>query len=133
MAALIASGNVSFVYKDFVLPSHKPYAQMAAEAAGCAADQGKFWAYHGYLLAHQKQWTKAELKDYARLLTLDTVQFDQCYDSGKHTAEVDASSKEAMDLNLPGTPSFLLNGRMLDLKTTNLGRLDLVIKPELQK
>ena len=37
--------RLHFVYRHFPLPNH-PNARPAAEAAACAAEQGKFWAYH---------------------------------------------------------------------------------------
>lgn len=114
MAALIESGQVSFTYKSFVLDQHRPYAQWAAEAAYCAADQGKFRPYHEYLSANQKQFTKADLKSYAQRLELDTAAFNQCFDSGKFTKQVNAETNEAMKLGLPGTPSFIIDGKVLD-------------------
>lgn len=117
MAALIESGDVSFTYKDFVLPQHQPAAQWAAEAAHCAADQQKFWQYHGYLLSHQKSWTKDELKGYAKTLGLETQAFDQCVDAGKYAKEVQNSTAEAASLNLNSTPTFLINGRLARLNS----------------
>lgn len=112
---MIDKGELRFTQKDFVLDGHRPYAQWAAEAAYCAADQDKFWAYRALLYSNQKQWTKGDLKQYAKDLTLDTAAFNQCFDSGKHTDTVNKSTQEAKDLNLPGTPTYLINGEMLDL------------------
>src|SRR5271167_1197571 len=42
------AGKVAVVYRDFPLPMH-PHAEKAAEAARCAGQQGKFWAYHNLL------------------------------------------------------------------------------------
>lgn len=115
MAAYIEAGQVSFVYKDFVLNSHRPGAQYAAEAVQCAADQGAYWAYHGYMFTHQKQFTKTDLKGFAKDLGLDTKAFNQCFDAGKYTDAVNASTKEAVNLKLQGTPTFFINGKMVDL------------------
>lgn len=113
---------MKFTYKDFVLSGHRPYAQWAAEAAHCAADQGKFWAYRATLFTNQKKWTKAELKLYAEKLELDTTAFNQCFDSGKHRAEVEKSTKEAEELKLRGTPTYRLNGKEIDLSKFNTVR-----------
>lgn len=115
LAALIESGQVSFIYKDFVLDGHRPRNQWASEATFCAADQGKYWAYHEHLFTFQKAWTKDELKGYAKQLGLNTTEFNQCLDNGKHTAAVNAMTKEAIDLKLQGTPSIFVNGKMVDL------------------
>lgn len=41
--------KIKLVYKHFPLSSIHPNAQKAAEAAACAASQGKFWEYHDKL------------------------------------------------------------------------------------
>jgi protein-disulfide isomerase len=113
---LIEAGEMRFVFKDFVLDGHRPWAQWAAEAAHCAADQGMFWTYRSTLFHNQKQWTKNDLKRYAAELGLDTVTFNQCVDSEKHKAAVDASTAEAESLALRGTPTFMLNGEEVSLE-----------------
>ena len=117
LAAYIQSDKISFIYKDFVLPGqgHRPRNQWAAEAAQCAADQGKYWAYHDHLFNFQKAWTKDELKKYAKDLGLNTTEFNQCFDSGKHTETVNKMTDEAMNLKLEGTPSIFINGKQVDL------------------
>lgn len=42
-------GKVNLYYKHFPLTQIHQYAQKAAEASECAADQGKFWEYHDIL------------------------------------------------------------------------------------
>lgn len=116
LTPLIEEGKLRFVVKDFVLNGHRPWAQWAAEAAHCAADQGMFWTYRSTLFLNQKQWTKNDLKRYAAELGLDTRAFNQCLDSEKHKAAVDASTAEAVSLNLRGTPTFILNGEELPVE-----------------
>jgi protein-disulfide isomerase len=87
----------------------------AAEAAECAADQGKFWAYHDYLFEHQQgenrgAFVQTNLKQFARALGLNTQQFNTCLDSRSPDARIQADIKEAEQRQLPGTPAFLVNG-----------------------
>jgi len=49
--------NVLYVYKHLPLDAMHSRAQKAAEAAECAADQGKFWEFHDQLLLNQKDWS----------------------------------------------------------------------------
>jgi protein-disulfide isomerase len=114
LAALIATGDVSFTFLDAVIPSHAEYSQPAAEAVNCAGDQDKYWAMHGVLLANQKNFTKTQLKDYAKQLGLDTNAFNQCLDSGKYRKQVQNSTNEAFK-KIEGTPTFFINGQQQDL------------------
>jgi protein-disulfide isomerase len=45
--------RVEFSYRHFPLRSIHPQAQRASEIAQCAGEQGKFWAVHDALYAHQ--------------------------------------------------------------------------------
>lgn len=123
---LVESGDLKFTFKDFVLAGHKPYAQWAAEAARCAADQNMYWAYRTTLFTNQKQWTKGDLKNYAKQLGLETASFNQCVDDGTHRAEVEASTAEAERLGLRGTPTFLVNGKEIELE--KYGTVDTFMK-----
>lgn len=98
-----------------MLDSHRPRAQWAAEAAMCAADQDRYWAYHAQLFNNQKQWTKDELKSYAKTLGLDTQAFNKCLDSEAKKSTVDAMTNEAKAAKLQGTPTFFVNGKQVDL------------------
>lgn len=49
--------KVQLVFKHFPLISIHPRAQIAAEAAECAKDQGKFWEFHDQLFEHQADWS----------------------------------------------------------------------------
>lgn len=112
-----------FAYRHYPLPNHQ-YAKTAAYAAEAAGLQGKFWEAETYLFANQSQFSDEFFKsEFAKLVQLDQSQFikDLSSDTVKKTVERDAN--QAQLLNLPGTPSFFLNGVLL----TNLfGPQDLV-------
>jgi protein-disulfide isomerase len=105
-------GKVKLVYREFPLAMH-PHAQKASEAALCALDQGKFWEMHEKLFANQRALEVADLKGYAKTLSLDSSKFDQCLDSGAKTKDVEASQKAGEDAGVNGTPAFFINGRPL--------------------
>jgi protein-disulfide isomerase len=98
------------VFKDFPLPNH-PEAQKAAEAARCAGDQGKYWEMHDRIFANQATMAVPVLRTHAAALKLDTAQFDQCIDSGKHTDAVRQGVKEGESLGVQSTPTLYVNGR----------------------
>jgi protein-disulfide isomerase len=105
-------GQVKFVYKDLPLREIHPQAQPAAEAAHCAGDQGKYWEYHGALFA-APQITEASLPEIATSLELDLTAFQQCLDSRKHQATVDAAFAQGMEVGAASTPTFFVNGILL--------------------
>jgi protein-disulfide isomerase len=105
-------GKIRLVYRDFPLPSHGD-APKAAEAALCAADQGKFWEMHGRLFANQDKLKVGDLKVAAKELGLDGAKFDQCLDSGTKAKAVEDNRKAGEEAGVTGTPAFFINGRLL--------------------
>ena len=108
----IDTGKVKLVYRDFPLPMHQ-HAQKAAEAAGCAEEQGKFEEFHNKVFENQKALTDENLKAYAGDLGLDQSAFDSCLDSGKRAAEVKKDANDGKAAGVSGTPSFFINGQRL--------------------
>jgi len=108
----IETGKVKLVYRDYPLGFHQ-YAHISAEAAECADDQGKFWEYHDKLFENQQFLDEASLKKYAEELKLDTKEFNECLDSGKHKAEVDKDISDGTAAGVTGTPASFINGRKM--------------------
>jgi protein-disulfide isomerase len=104
--------KIHFVYRHYPLPNH-PNARPAAEAAACAAEQGKFWQYHDSLFANPAKLSTADLKQRAVDLKLDTAAFDSCVDGHKTKEKVDADQQAGEDAGVDGTPAFFINGRMI--------------------
>jgi protein-disulfide isomerase len=111
---LLASypNKIRFVYRDLPLPMH-PEAIPAAEAANCAGDQGAYWKYHDALFAQQYGLNRAAYEHYASDLGLDTKAFAACLDSHRYQGEVQADAADAARVGITGTPSFVINGRIL--------------------
>ena len=108
----IDTGLVKFVYRDFPLSFHQ-YAQKAAEAAGCAQEQGKYWEYHDTLFAHQDALDVDSLKKYAADLGLDVAQFNDCLDTDKYASEIAADEAAGTANGISGTPGFIINGKTI--------------------
>lgn len=104
----IESGELKIVYRDFPLQSIHPHAQIAAEAAACANEQGKFWEYHDLLFINQPSIPTAPLSQWATDLGLDTAAFDSCLASGKYREEVQADLAAGLAAGVTSTPSFFL-------------------------
>jgi len=66
-------------------------------------------------------YTKANLKKYAADLGLDAAKFNPCIDNDQTASAVQADENEATNLGLPGTPSFLINGKLFNVTSLDYG------------
>jgi protein-disulfide isomerase len=105
--------RVRIVFRDYPIDQLHPGARKAHEAARCAHEQGKFWAYHDLLFDKAPRATADDLKTYAKQVGLDLAAFDTCVGSGKHVAAVKKDGEEGAQLGVNGTPAFFINGRPL--------------------
>ena len=113
-ALLAKYGNqVKVVHRDFPLDGLHPEARKAHEAARCAHEQGRFWAYHDMVYSQAPKTSPENLKTYAQEVDLDVPAFEQCLSSGKYEAMVQQDIEEGTRLGVTGTPAFFINGRQL--------------------
>ncbi len=104
--------KVRFAYRNFPLPFHQS-ARPAAEAAGCAAEQGKFWEYHEKLM-DATDLSAENMKKLAASVGVDQKKFDECVASQKFKDEIEKDLKAGEEAGVNGTPAFFINGRMID-------------------
>ncbi len=111
-------GKVKIAYKQLPLKNHN-WAMPAAIASVCAYQQGndKFWALHDKLFDSQKDITlensKEKFNQYAKEVGLDTKKFDACLNSKEAAAVVDTQMKEAVEIGVQSTPTFVVNGMIV--------------------
>jgi protein-disulfide isomerase len=105
--AFIDPGNLRYVFFDFALDPRHEHAARAAEAAHCANDQERFWAYRGRLFDSDNLAGEALLK-HAKSVGLDTIQFQQCLNSARYRSKTEADRALSRKLRVRGTPSFFL-------------------------
>lgn len=118
-ANYVATGQARFAYKHLAILGDESV--WAAQAAECAADQGRFWEYHDDLFRRAEQvgvknigaFTKALLLTYAQDLGLDLGRFTPCLQNDETLARVVADTQEARRLGFGATPSFLINNEVL--------------------
>jgi Na+/H+ antiporter NhaA len=104
-------GDVRYVWRHLPLTDVHPRAQLAAEAAEAADEQGAFWEMHDLLLDHQDHLGPGDLIRYAEQLGLDVERFTDRLQSHAGTARV-AEDVDSADLSgVSGTPTFFINGR----------------------
>jgi Na+/H+ antiporter NhaA len=103
--------DVRYVWRHLPLSDVHAQAQIAAEAAEAAADQGAFWEYHDLLLGHQDALRAPDLVGYAEQLGLDVERFMDALREHRFAARV-AEDVDSADLSgVAGTPTFFVNGR----------------------
>lgn len=109
------ASSTLFVYRHFPLPQH-PWALAAAHAAEAAGMQEKFWDMTHILFANQDAWVQSKdpkplFSDYARQLGLDVQKFQTDEDSRAVADKVQSDRTAALTDQIPGTPTFFLNGK----------------------
>jgi protein-disulfide isomerase len=109
--------KVRFVLRDFPLSSLHENAEKAAEAAGAANAQGKFFEYIEVLYSNQKALDNASLKKYATQLGLDRAKFDTELDKGVYAAEIAKDVAEGESYGVHGTPTIFINGMKAYMNT----------------
>jgi protein-disulfide isomerase len=105
--------KVRLVHRDFPIDRLHPEASKAHEAARCANDQEKFWAYHDVLYANAPKGSPEQLKAYAQEVGLDLAAFEHCLNSGKYQAAVQQDVEGGTRAGVTGTPAFFINGQLI--------------------
>ena len=118
------AGKLGVVYRNFLLSYHQngTAAASAAEAAGL---QGYWKGYADKLFANQSVWASASgdtrTDMFVDLFTNvtdgkgDVDKFISDMNSAEVKAKINFDMGLAEDLDIPGTPSFFLNGERIDI------------------
>lgn len=104
---------VRLTVRDFPTEGIHPGVFEAHLAADCALEQDRYWDYSDKLFANQGNFKIADLKTYAKELSLDVKQFDECLDQQKYSQEVRQDYAEGVNFGAEGTPTYVINGNML--------------------
>jgi protein-disulfide isomerase len=114
----VDTGKVKLVFRDFPIVEIHPDAPIAAMAAQCAVDQGKYWQMHDKIFREQDKgedtvvrFKTADLKKWAKDIGLDTTAFNACLDSMRYKDEVAKDKADGDSVGVQGTPMFFINGR----------------------
>ncbi|MEU4335282.1 Na+/H+ antiporter NhaA [Micromonospora lupini] len=103
--------NIRYVWRHLPLTDVHPHAQLAAEAAEAAGEQGAFWEMHDLLLTHQDALDPPDVLGYADQLGLDLDGFRE-HMAKRMGVDRIAEDVDSADLSgVTGTPTFFINGR----------------------
>jgi protein-disulfide isomerase len=109
------AGRIRFVYRHFPLEEVHPHAVHAAEAAECAAAQGKFWPMHDLLFDNQAHLKLRQLHCYAEELGLDMPRYTAEMDDHVYLQRIREHIQSGRESGVRGTPTFFVDGRIHDV------------------
>lgn len=119
----INTGKVRMVFRDFAFLG--PESFTAANAAQCAEDQNKLWAYHNALYAakvgdennggseNDGFYTTAKFLQIAQQVGLNIPTFTSCVNNNTDANIVTQEKNAATAVGINSTPSFLINGQTI--------------------
>lgn len=113
--------QIRYEVKYYPIFPHHQYAFIAAEAAECAADQGKFWEFEEMNYENQPSLNSRTIQQWAQSLGLDMTLFERCTKSGIKRATVEADQAEGNQRGVQGTPTFFVNGEMVESTVEAIG------------
>ncbi|MGA1047370.1 MAG: DsbA family protein [Minisyncoccia bacterium] len=130
--------DLRIVYRHFPLRSIHPNADLAAQAAEAAGEEGKFWEMKDELFKNQAEWSKEKdprglFGAYAKAIGLDIAEFEEDLlpeDDAKERVEKDYQS--GLALGVSSTPTFILNGVIIKNPQT-IDEFKSLIDSELEK
>jgi protein-disulfide isomerase len=113
-------GKVRLYFKHLPLKSIHPWAEGAALATECAADQSPegFWKMYHAIFKGQRDLNQDNLKGrvtaYAKGAGLDEAKFTECFDAKTTLPRIEKDLAEAAAVGANSTPTFFINGRRLE-------------------
>jgi protein-disulfide isomerase len=110
----VDTGKAKLIFRNYPLPFHQN-AEKAAEAGECANRQGKFFDYHDVLFTKGQSDGKGlagtDLKQYAKDLGLNMIEFNSCLDNGEAAEAVKQDLTAGQGAGINGTPTVFIGGK----------------------
>jgi protein-disulfide isomerase len=113
----VDTGKVKIAFRQYAFLG--PASVIAAGAAECANDQGKFWDFHDYLYKNQPAETDTSMYNTDTLtqaavsLGMNGDTFRSCLDGKKDDSKAAADLADGQKAGVNGTPTFFVNGTSL--------------------
>lgn len=108
--------EVRLIFRHNPLASIHDKAELAAQAAEAAGEQGKFWEMHDILFTKQSEWNSLSSADFttwvtdqAKGLGLDTANFTATMTAEATAKRVKASEEHAQTSGINSTPFLFVN------------------------
>jgi protein-disulfide isomerase len=115
--SLITEKKATVVYHT--LSFLGPESVNAANAAACAADDGKFLEYHRLLMMNQKPensggWSNNFLASLGQTAGITSQKFSSCVNKGEYLGWVSNVAAAGAKANVNSTPTVFVNGKEID-------------------
>jgi protein-disulfide isomerase len=99
-----------------------PESQLAANAAGCAADEGQFIQFHKLLYANQPTensgaWSASYFTTLSLGLGITSKEYDKCVNNNEYKDWVINVANEGAKRNINSTPTVFINGKEINRET----------------
>lgn len=135
--------QIHFQFRNFPLQSAHPNAFAASRAAEAAGLEGKFWEMHDQLYTNndyqgQTGWITSNdpltyFDQFAKNIGLNVTKFNTDYSSDKVNALVNADMAEGNKLGINSTPTFYLDGKLIQPNAITVDALKTFIDAEIAK
>jgi protein-disulfide isomerase len=102
--------QLCFVYRHFPLTGKHPYAELAAEAAEAAGEQGKFWEMHDALFELQPQFGPDLIAELAERLDMSVEALTEDMKTRRFQDRVERIAAGGTHIGVVETPTFFING-----------------------
>ena len=102
--------QLCFVYRHFPLTEKHPFAELAAEAAEAAAEQGKFWEMHETLFELQPVFGPDLIPELAERLDMSVEALCEDMRTRRFQGLVEQIAASGTHIGVEETPTFFVNG-----------------------
>ena len=115
----VETGKVFYTFHVYpFIDGGQGESQDAANAAMCAAEQGRFWDYHDIIFANwigenAGSFTRPRLIAFAQNIGLDMTAFNQCFQDNTYSDQIQQDVDKGSKLGVPPTPGIFVNGKMV--------------------
>lgn len=127
--------QIRYEFHHFPIRTLHRYALDAAQAAECAADQGKFWEFTDIDFAKQKEMSREAIKTWVQEAGVaDMALWQRCVDSEIKRDTILADYDDGKGKGVVGTPTFFVNGTKVDSDLAKISSaIDAVLRGTMQR
>ncbi|MBU0661048.1 DsbA family protein [Patescibacteria group bacterium] len=101
------------VFKHFPVDALDADATQTAIAAQCAQQSGQFWPYYSKIFESEAR-DSTTLTAYAHALGIPLDTFQYCIQTEQSKAHILADIEDGVDVEIRGTPTYIVNGQKIE-------------------